>query len=1533
MIAGIVAFLFWGNAVWGGSWPTYRHDNARSGITAESLSFPLDCHWVFQPLSPPEPAWGDPKPEPVEGYLELRRMHFDDVFHVVADGGLAYFGSSADGKLYALDVESGELRWTAFTQGPIRLAPTVAAGRVYVGSDDGWVYCFAAKTGEKIWSFRAAPEDRRVLGSGKLISVWPVRTGVLVDGDLAYFGAGVFPSEGVFLFAADAKTGEVRWQNDSCGEEPQSRISFQGYLLASPSTLYAPIGRVSPAAFDRVTGRLKSITYFGKEVGGTYALLVGDEVYTGTETMVAYHGQTRDRFAIFNGRQLVVTPKVAYVADGTNLAALDRERFPPVSTKVASLRARKADLQAQLRRQRTAEKEDQLRGVNEQLLQAEREFEATVFWKIPCSTAEAMILAGGALVLGGTGQVQAVRAEDGQVLWQAKVEGIAKGLAVADRRLLVSTTTGAIYCFGLERVQQPRIVRQADLVSHPLAAGKENSEPSAGSSVPRSAAQIAAQLLKETGTDRGYALVAGLVSGELARELARQSRMTIYAVDSDHEKVERIRRQVDAEGLTRRIWVQSWPLDKLPYADYFANLIVSEQSLLIGRWPVEPASLNRMLKPCGGVLVLGRDVHAGGSSSATGWILERRGELAGAGNWTHQYAESGNTACSGDQLVGGTLRVLWFGLPGPGQMVNRHARAASPLCYRGQLFVQGENVLMAYDAYNGVKLWEKTLPGAMRVDVSRQTSNLAVGEAGLFVAVGNECLRFDRATGELVSRFSVPLAPDGTTGRWGYLAYVDDLLVGTRTTDSLRAGAIFAYEVSTGKLRWVYEDILAAQSSISIGDGRLYLVCGKINDSERLAAIDPEGRSQASLTEETQLQALARQQTSADIRAAVCLDLASGKPLWRQPVDVTLCGGGRSAYNNSVCTLYRDGVLLIFGVFLDGHYWQEFFAGQFAQRHVLALNAVDGSYLWGRAIGYRVRPLVVGDTLHAEPWAFDLRTGQPRTRINPTTGRSEIWQFARPGHHCGCPAASSQALFFRSYCLGFYDLHRDEGTMHFGGQRPGCWINFLPAAGLLLMPEASAGCMCPFPNMCTVVLQPVNEPHGFSYFSCSGPLKPVRRLGLNLGAPGDRLDAEGNLWLGIPRPGGPLIASLECRADFLSGGGFRQRNSSYTPIRGTPNPWLFASWAEGLRRLQIPLLDPDHGRASYAVRLGFLCPPGELPGHRVCDILLQGKGVREKFDPAAAAPSSADLVWLNFEGIAVDEVLTIELRPVIADATPERLPRLAAIELIRQEVLSLGCSVPNLTLSAVQPRTEAQMRLGNLREEEFKGRVVLSAPPGIEAEPTESRIALASGETKSIPFAVEVRGTLPAGQYPLRARIVADSGRQEAEREATIEYLGNRRRVVLDAEADASVSQSAFTQNNAKERIFLVDGGDLTLGDHHHQVAYLRFRWKQEGKIISAKLELHNAGNPTGNSGLVRLVDGPWEETTVTYQTRPPLGEVVGRIGAVAEQQMVSCPLSLELPQQGQLDLAIDPTSCDGVNYFSRESEYPPRLILEILSD
>ena len=283
------------------------------------------------------------------------------------------------------------------------------------------------------------------------------------------------------------------------------------------------------------------------------------------------------------------------------------------------------------------------------------------------------------------------------------------------------------------------------------------------------------------------------------------------------------------------------------------------------------------------------------------------------------------------------------------------------------------------------------------------------------------------------------------------------------------------------------------------------------------------------------------------------LDALSGRPAWEKTVEVTGAVGG--AYWCSLGAIYNRNVLLLFGVFLDGHYWKQFFAGEFDKRRVVALSGEDGGLLWEEPIGYRVRPLVIGDTLHAEPWAYDLHSGEQQTRLHPVTGQEEAWQFARPGHHCGCPAASPHTMLFRSYTLGWYDLVGDYGTQHFGSQRPGCWINFIPANGLLMVPEATSGCLCPFPN---VLHAGVQEQPGEQTMGLLQPARPDdarQALGLNFGGSGDRKNRSGSgSWLGYPRPGGSLVLRFDVGMAFHPGGGYTHRNPASTPIAGVDEP-------------------------------------------------------------------------------------------------------------------------------------------------------------------------------------------------------------------------------------------------------------------------------------------------------------------------------------------------------------------------------------------
>jgi hypothetical protein len=56
-----------------------------------------------------------------------------------------------------------------------------------------------------------------------------------------------------------------------------------------------------------------------------------------------------------------------------------------------------------------------------------------------------------------------------------------------------------------------------------------------------------------------------------------------------------------------------------------------------------------------------------------------------------------------------------------------------------------------------------------------------------------------------------------------------------------------------------------------------------------------------------------------------------------------------------------------------------------------------------------------------------------------------------------------------------YELGPQGGPTRFNTvSRPGCWINMIPAGGLVLIPEASSGCTCGFSLQTSVAYIPQN---------------------------------------------------------------------------------------------------------------------------------------------------------------------------------------------------------------------------------------------------------------------------------------------------------------------------------------------------------------------------------------------------------------------------------------------------------------------------
>ena len=433
-------------------WPTYQHDYARTGVARESLLAPFTDGWVHRSRHAPRPAWrGEAKWDGWNKVYDLKsRQIFDYAYHPVIADGLLYYGSSADDKIYCLDAATGEQRWTFFTEGPVRLAPTIAEGRVFVGSDDGHAYCLDAKSGKLIWKTQLGPRDYRIPGNSRIISRWPLRTGIIVIGDLAYCAAGMFPSEGVLITAIEADTGKIKWQ------QKQTDLPAQGYMLASHTRLYVPAGRNNPVVLNRADGKRIRVV---SGQGGTYALLTGDNLVFGpgkTGTLGFVESNQSDQLATFKGNHMIVTPSRSFLQSDTDLSALDRSRYLDLARKRRPLKSRLGKLQDELKKVKAGERQRQILKeagkLGKQLDEVQSAMQECFAWRVPSSQPLSMVLAGQTLITGGHNEVAAYSAKDGSQLWQARADGEVFGLAVADGRLYASTSKGVIHCYVARRL-------------------------------------------------------------------------------------------------------------------------------------------------------------------------------------------------------------------------------------------------------------------------------------------------------------------------------------------------------------------------------------------------------------------------------------------------------------------------------------------------------------------------------------------------------------------------------------------------------------------------------------------------------------------------------------------------------------------------------------------------------------------------------------------------------------------------------------------------------------------------------------------------------------------------------------------------------------------------------------------------------------------------------------------------------------------------------------------------------------------------
>jgi len=128
----ILFFIFFTSCSRNTDWVQFRGEAGR-GVSNSSITPPLGLRWKINLQS------GDEK---------IRSLN-----PPVVIGDTIYFGSD-DGNFYALDVESGYMRWVFKSGAEINSIPYADKEQIYFGSKDGKLYALSLKTGEEVWSFQ-----------------------------------------------------------------------------------------------------------------------------------------------------------------------------------------------------------------------------------------------------------------------------------------------------------------------------------------------------------------------------------------------------------------------------------------------------------------------------------------------------------------------------------------------------------------------------------------------------------------------------------------------------------------------------------------------------------------------------------------------------------------------------------------------------------------------------------------------------------------------------------------------------------------------------------------------------------------------------------------------------------------------------------------------------------------------------------------------------------------------------------------------------------------------------------------------------------------------------------------------------------------------------------------------------------------------------------------------------------------------------------------------------------------------------------
>ncbi len=1198
----LLSGLFTSSITLAEDWSTWRNNAGRTATTSEQLAKTLHLQWSRQ-LGKLKPAW-----------IEDPRIQFDAHYEPVIAGQTLFVGSSHNDSVTAIDLTTGAKKWRFYTDGPVRFAPVVSGNYLYFSSDDGCFYCLNSSDGSLKWKFRAAPNDRKALANERLSSVWPIRGGAVLSDGKIYFTCGVWPFEGNFLYTLDAQTGKsvAPPKRDI---KTLNNLTPQGYLVKNGDRLLIPCGRSVAACLDLKTDKFIKHSY-GNRTTTTHVSSIGKYIFHGGST---YQMDSRKEFALA-AYNPVLTDDIVYFGRGNKVIAYDLQKPKTVYSK--DRRGRKV----------TRTVLTQLWTLADQKIHYVPQANYKTWLKF--HPLQLDLKAGNRLYGHQAKTIFALDIlPDGKgaaVSWTQTIKETPATMIAANGKLAVVTKEGSLLCFSEKKVTPRSFFEEKSKFTTKQDDWTDKTK----------------RLLQLTKANNGYCLVLGAGTGRLIEELVLQSKLTIIAVEEDKVKVKKLRTKFDSAGVygTRVVILQGNPMtSNLPA--YMAELIVSENLSAFSQQSSSKdwQTIFHSLRPYGGVACLeladktftqlsdtvaSKQLPQAVLKQQDGLtLLSRVGALRGAADWTHEYGDASNTLMSRDELVKAPLGVLWFGGPaGHGDLFyNRHHWGPSMAVIDGRMFLQGPGKLTAVDVYTGRIIWQVPVKETKENNLGRRGNDfekklaghhfLAVKD-GIYLVDGKKsCLRIDPVTGKTLATLKLPNPDDN----WGRIRVHGDLLLTSAFRISTKIGKkygqlpleLVAMNRHTGKVIWKHEAELSFPV-VSLSGDKIYVFDGALEnfytDWKRRGKIP---------------QALEK-------RYIMAIDVKTGKKLWKHPTDVVGTWLSYSGKNDVLLITNRNSISAFRGK-NGSELWKKYATGQGFKGH--PENLWDKIIVWNDQILDQRGP----------GKAYKLETGEPIIRTNPITGKPIPWEFTKSGHHCNYAIASPHLMTFRAASAGFCDID-STNTSRLDGFRSGCRNSLIPANGVLNSPNMAHGCSCGYALFTSLALTHVPESEVWSYSALTINTKKdqVQRLGINIGAPGDRQTKSGTLWIDYPSVGGssPVVAIK------VDGKNKRYFHKHSAFVKKGDLKWVAASGVEGASSLTVTLSSASKKTRNYTVRLHFLEPNETKTKQRLFDVSLQGKQVLKGLNVFKEADGSNRAIVREFKGIEASTSLKIDLNAI-----------------------------------------------------------------------------------------------------------------------------------------------------------------------------------------------------------------------------------------------------------------------------------------------